>query len=402
MKKFFTILSTGIILSSMAATKPMSFDEKFYQKPEFTSAKVNFRLPANVKAIYINGPKYKGKDTKIFACYGVPKTPGNQKIPGVILLHGSGGTAFANWVALWNSRGYAAIAVDYHGRMPRGAGWKENSTSMVIPNGGPQENQRYKMGLPQQDSFTYHAVSSVLLAHSVLALQNNVDKNKIGLVGISMGAVLSLRLAGIDPRLNFVTAIYGCGHIMKGTLFGDRSKKNYKMSDKDVQEYIDSHDPAVYLKLARCPVFFVNSTNDPFFRTLPWNNSIAEVKSGAYQSMKINLRHSHVDSDVPEVKLFADWCSGRNIAIPRISTPVRLDNKLGAAINGVKNSEWKAELIWTKDKGLGSTRKWQSSPAEFNAAGNQLEAELPQGCRNAFFRVSNKSNAGFSSPHWIW
>ena len=39
------------------------------------------------------------------------------------LVHGGGGTAFADWVKLWNSRGYAAIAMDNCGSIPsRGSG----------------------------------------------------------------------------------------------------------------------------------------------------------------------------------------------------------------------------------------------------------------------------------------
>jgi hypothetical protein len=35
-----------------------------------------------------------------------------RKVPGIVLLHGGGGTAFESWVKLWVDRGYAAIAID--------------------------------------------------------------------------------------------------------------------------------------------------------------------------------------------------------------------------------------------------------------------------------------------------
>jgi hypothetical protein len=37
----------------------------------------------------------------------------------MVLIHGGGGTAFADWVRLWTGRGYAAIAMDLCGCVPR-------------------------------------------------------------------------------------------------------------------------------------------------------------------------------------------------------------------------------------------------------------------------------------------
>ena len=401
MKKIMSLFAAGIALCGMAAVRPMTFAPDLFNTPETTPAQVNFRPPAGVKTVYMTGPAYQGNPTKIFACYGVPASKDGKKVPGVILLHGSGGTAFTNWVALWNARGYAAIAVDYNGRIPRDNGWKSGGASAILPGSGPDEKKRYTMEIPHEESFTYHAVSAGLLAHSLLAAQEGVDKDKIGVIGISMGGVLALRLAGIDHRLNFATAIYGCGNMMRGTVFGDRSRKYYKMSDAGIKEYVETHDPLVYLPAARCPVFMLNNTNDPFFRTKPWLETLAAVKSGAYQSMRMNFKHGHVTSDVPEVKLFADWVSGKNVSVPQIAAPVKIGDKLGAVISGIKTAEWSVELIWTADKGYGTNRKWQSTPAQFSADGTQMEAEFPAGCRHAFFRVSRKDGAGFSSPHIV-
>ena len=38
----------------------------------------------------------------------------------MVLVHGGGGTAFAEWVKAWTSRGYAAIAMDTCGQIPKG------------------------------------------------------------------------------------------------------------------------------------------------------------------------------------------------------------------------------------------------------------------------------------------
>ena len=78
-----------------------------------------------VKSFFYEGLPYHGKPTRIFAYYGIPATPvgadsEKAKLPAMVLIHGGGGTAFDRWVKLWNSRGYAAIAIDLCGCVPVG------------------------------------------------------------------------------------------------------------------------------------------------------------------------------------------------------------------------------------------------------------------------------------------
>ena len=77
-------------------------------------------VPAEgVKAVFFEGLPYQEKPTKVFAYYGIPEVKGGtEQVPGVVLIYGGGGTAFANWVKLWSNRGYAAIAMDLCGCVP--------------------------------------------------------------------------------------------------------------------------------------------------------------------------------------------------------------------------------------------------------------------------------------------
>jgi len=55
-----------------------------------------------------------------------------EKVPAVVLVHGGGGTAFADWVKMWTACGYAAIAVDLEGQIPTrdatGKAWIRTAT----------------------------------------------------------------------------------------------------------------------------------------------------------------------------------------------------------------------------------------------------------------------------------
>ena len=70
-----------------------------------------------VHSLFYAGEDYQGHATEVFAFYASPRTlgradAGKKKFPGVVLIHGGGGTAFAEWAWLWAQRGYAAIAMD--------------------------------------------------------------------------------------------------------------------------------------------------------------------------------------------------------------------------------------------------------------------------------------------------
>jgi len=75
------------------------------------------RHSPGVEALFYEGEPYRGHATRIFAWYGEPPESAGAKVPAMVLVHGGGGTAFAEWVRLWNSRDYAALAMDTCGAL---------------------------------------------------------------------------------------------------------------------------------------------------------------------------------------------------------------------------------------------------------------------------------------------
>lgn len=155
-----------------------------------------------VQAIFFEGVPYRGNPNKVFAYYGLPgrdsQSQRDQKFPGVVLIHGGGGTAFANWVKLGNSRGYAAITMDVCGCVPVGTygNWQRHA------DGGPPgwDASFAQIDEPVEDQWQTHAVSAVLLAHSLLRSMPEVNSDCIGVTGISWGGYLpkspSMRKSG--------------------------------------------------------------------------------------------------------------------------------------------------------------------------------------------------------------
>src|SRR5215831_4191987 len=61
-------------------------------------------IPAQtgLRALFYEALPYHGRRTRVFAWYGAPAGAASGKVPAVILVHGGGGTAFTEWVRLWN------------------------------------------------------------------------------------------------------------------------------------------------------------------------------------------------------------------------------------------------------------------------------------------------------------
>ena len=160
-----------------------------------------------VRALYFESVPWKGKPTRVFAYYGAPA---GKKLPAMVLIHGGGGTAFAEWVRLWNKRGYAAIAMDTCGNLPDPAPDAEPWAPAKKHHefGGPQGWGDFaQIDEPVTDQWSYHAVAAVVLAHSLIRSFPEVDPRRTGVTGISWGGYLTDIVSGVDPRFRFAAPV---------------------------------------------------------------------------------------------------------------------------------------------------------------------------------------------------
>ena len=121
MKIFICFL---LVLSSQL----FAFDASFWgeiQKYPVPKYRVGEQVEGvKAQSIFFEGESFKGKATEVFAFYCTPsmlkggKASDDKNLPAVVCVHGGGGRAFEQWVELWASRGYAAIAVNWRGNGP--------------------------------------------------------------------------------------------------------------------------------------------------------------------------------------------------------------------------------------------------------------------------------------------
>lgn len=123
------------------------------------------------------------------------KSAGAQgRRPVVIALHGTGGSK-NNMLALCRKlaeRGFIAVAIDgpYHGERKTGRGARDYDDAIVRAWRGSGEHP-----------FFYDTVWDVMRLVDYLQTRDDVDAQRIGLVGISKGGVETYLAAAADPRI---------------------------------------------------------------------------------------------------------------------------------------------------------------------------------------------------------
>ncbi len=351
----------------------------------------------DVQAIYFDGLPWKGKPTRVFAWVGMPSDPNariNGKVPAMVLVHGGGGTAFDEWVRLWNSRGYAAIAMDTCGCTPGGKSGKRPRQDMGGPGGWGGFDQ---VDEATEDQWTYHAIADAILAHSLLRSMEGVDANRIGVTGISWGGYLTNILAGVDDRFLFAVPVYGCGFLGDNSTWLGEFKK---LGPEKAGKWLKLWDPSAYLSRAKMPMLWVTGTNDFAYPMDSLQKSYRLPAAVRTLCIRPRMPHGHggAGENPEEIRVFADsFCKG--------GTPMATVKAQGATGSQAwvtyesKAPIVKAELNYTKDTGVWQKRAWLAVDATLDQAAGKAAAEIPAGTTVYYFNLTDDRKLVVSSEH---
>jgi len=341
-----------------------------------------------IREVHYDGESFDGKPTRVFAYYGRPKGPG--PFPGMVLVHGGGGKAFREWVQLWVDRGYAALAMDLAGH---GADGKR------LEDGGPEQSHPAKFR-PFTEAevgqmWTYHAVAAVIRGHSLLASRPEVDASRIGITGISWGGYLTCIVAGLDDRLKVAVPVYGCGFLNDNSAWLSEFKA---MSPEQRDRWIALFDPSKYLGGVRCPILFVNGTNDFAYPLDSYRKSYRLVPTPIDLCVTVKMPHGHPQGWAPrEIGLFVDSVLKGEKPLSRLATPKVADG-VGAAAIDRRAQLVEAKLVYSTDQGEWSKREWQTIDASLSP--ETVSGRLPDKRPLVFFlQVKDDRGAVSSSPH---
>lgn len=352
-----------------------------------------------VKSFFYAGLPYKGRPTRIFAHYGVPKStsadPGQHRFPAMVLIHGGGGTAFDRWIKVWNARGYAAIAMDLCGCVPVGSYGKWTRHD----HGGPPgwDASFGQLDDPVTDQWTYHAVSAVVLAHSLIRSFPECDPERIGMTGISWGGYLTCIVAGVDSRFRLAAPIYGCGFL------GDNSAWQpvlQKLGPDKATLWLNQWDPSSYLSRARMPLLWVNGTNDFAYPMDSWQKSYQLPESARTLCLRIRMPHGHgpAGENPEEIHVFANSILTQGLPLPVITEQGHSADEAWAKFQSSVPIT-KAELAWTSDTGRWQERKWDQQAAIVDPPSSRVSARIPTEARVFYLNLFDDRNCVVSTMH---
>jgi hypothetical protein len=222
---------------------------------------------------------FKGKPARMTAIYGFPEDA-KGKLPAVMHIHGGGQRAFLHEVKFLVGRGYAALSVNWGGSAGQrpfnsveGAQPGDPNTDWGAVDPSQLNVQGYQSILPGplqlfEDREHPKNCNWYLLALgcrrglTFLEQQPEVDSQRLGVHGYSMGGNLTMYVAGSDDRVKAaVPGVGGAGwrwqpHEMLGGVTQQDHIKG------DVELFARTLSFESYAPLIQCPVLHRSGTND--------------------------------------------------------------------------------------------------------------------------------------------
>jgi len=240
-----------------------------------------------LRAIRYEVGTFRGERAWMGAIYGFPE--GARKLPALIHCHGGGQFADANQIVCSAGRGYAGLSInwgekpmtdsykrvvekpntDWGAIHPSHAGHGSHLRSLkpddrtVDDVESPRNNNWFMWTLAARRGITF------------LQKQPEVDSGRIGMYGHSMGSRITLMTAGVDPRLKAIAP--SCGAPV--------SESKNPWADRTVET-------CAYLPTVRCPVMFLNPTND-FFGTIDGVEAIIDSMGSKTYRLSRDPQMSH-------------------------------------------------------------------------------------------------------------
>jgi dienelactone hydrolase len=143
---------------------------------------------------------FRAEETERVPFLIVKRTDDKDRLPVVVCLHGTGGNKEQQLRLLQRlaDRGYLAVAIDarYHGhRVPGGAKGADQYNEAAI------RAWRAKPGERQEHPFWFDTAFDLWRLVDYLSTRPDVDPERIGMIGFSMGGIQTWLAASVDERV---------------------------------------------------------------------------------------------------------------------------------------------------------------------------------------------------------
>jgi dienelactone hydrolase len=196
------------------------------------------------------------KEDRVPAFLYVPKRkPKDPPAPAILLQYGTGGSKTTDYIVAigkqFVSHGFVVLTIDAPGRGERRKKDKNAATGVLALLDGND---------------IMHYCGDYGRAIDFLVTRPEVDKERIGYVGISWGAITGITFVAYDERVKAMGSIVGGGNFLAGY--------TPKAAEKAKLEGSKSPDPVFHVaRIAPRPLLFINCKKDQLIMK-PWAESL--------------------------------------------------------------------------------------------------------------------------------
>jgi len=344
-----------------------------------------------IEPIFYESPVITGQ-TKAFAYLGIPKSAtADSPVPAVVLIHGAGGNANLKWVQEWNKRGFAAISIAMYGT---GLDTDEDFINEkklhpfagILPWGDLGEGFRTN----KEDCGMYQNAINVYNADTLLRSLPEIDSTKIGIVGLSMGAVTTTFSMGVDDRFCFAVPVYGGGYLDYTRTYMKNSTYQGGIGTSTLW------DPANFAARAKMPVLYINNDFDAAF-SIDSTSFTASVTPNSYISIRHNYPHdTGWVINTPQVYDFAEKiCAGDASPYARITNEKAEDGFLTASIDCEAADVERVTLYYITEteipyRGNVDSNYWIAGDNAYELDGSVLSIAIPEGATHCYATIEHE------------
>jgi len=323
---------------SQEATPEVSAIERLWALPsgkvEAEIIKSYQRGKIKVEEIYYQSRTYQGKPAKIFAYFCYPANA-PEKLPAILLSHGGGGTAHLGRSLAWARRGYAVLTLDLPGKGEQRASSRSTGPDMDVPT-------LLKTTPNPEDNYLVHAVAATRNGITYLTQREEVDPERIAMVGLSWGGVLTILTNGQDKRLKTAVNVFGAGYIPEGCTWQTRFDL---MEKEELAAWNTLIDPKNFLKSQHAPILFITGTNDHCYYLPTFQKSYAQVTVPKKLYLVPNLRHKFLEDTQSIVWRWLDDKLKYAASFPKIDElPIYVKENHKLIIPVAPTTHWKRKV----------------------------------------------------------
>jgi dienelactone hydrolase len=134
-----------------------------------------------------------------------PVGSGTKKLPVVICLHGTGGSAdgMKNLLYRFSKAGFMAVSIDgrYHGERVKTVAGKNDYVEAIIAAWQNKDSTK------QQHPFFFDTVYDLWKLVDYLVTRPDLDSSRIGMMGVSKGGIETWMAASVDTRIKVAVPV---------------------------------------------------------------------------------------------------------------------------------------------------------------------------------------------------